>query len=125
MAIARTQQDNITDIELEQKDALEGKKTDKKASEKPETIKLEKKPGFFTSTINELKKVEWPGLRYVVNWSLAILLFTAVLSLFLGFADHIFSAGISFANCTSPANSDSRTVQECSDELVTKLTFRD
>jgi preprotein translocase SecE subunit len=128
MAIARTQKDNISDIEIAKKDSLG--KVEKKDSDKPKETKstkkkVERKPGFITSTISELRKVEWPGFRYVVNWSLTIIVFTTVFSLVIGFADHIFSAGIGFANCSSPANEDSRTVQECADEFVTNITFRD
>jgi preprotein translocase SecE subunit len=128
MAIARTQKDNISDIEIEKKDSLgkvEKERTDESKKAKKNQVKVEKKPGFFASTLSELKKVQWPGVRYVFNWSITIIIFTAVFSLVIGFADHIFSAGISFANCSSPANEDSRTLQECGDEFVTRITFRD
>jgi preprotein translocase SecE subunit len=127
MAISRTQTDSISDVELSKEDALSKKVKDQQAStqNKPEKVRLQKKPGFFASTISELKLVEWPGLRYVINWSLAIIAFTIVMSLILGFADHVFGAGISFANCSSPENTENRTVSDCSEEFVTKITFRD
>jgi preprotein translocase SecE subunit len=80
----------------------------------------QKKKSFLSSVIDELKKVEWPGLRYVVNWSVLVICFTAVFSLILGAGDHIFETGINFVSCSS-AKGKGRDLGTCSTEFAKKL----
>lgn len=89
----------------------------------PQKSKKIKKPTFLSTTIDELKLVEWPSLKYISRWASVIILFTIVLSLFMGAIDHIFTTGIKFVDCTSP-QSGNRTLVECSGELLTNITGR-
>jgi preprotein translocase SecE subunit len=79
-----------------------------------------KKRSFLASVIDELKKVQWPSLRYVMNWSLLVICFTAVFSLILGGADHVFETGINFVSCSS-AKGKARDLGTCSTEAAKKL----
>jgi preprotein translocase SecE subunit len=79
-----------------------------------------KKRSFLASVIDELKKVEWPGFRYVINWSLLVICFTAVFSLILGGADHVFETGINFVSCSS-SKGKARDLGTCSTEAAKKL----
>jgi preprotein translocase SecE subunit len=79
-----------------------------------------KKRSFIASVIDELKKVQWPSFRYVVNWSVLVICFTAIFSLILGGADHVFETGIGFVKCSSPEG-DKRELGVCSLQLARKL----
>jgi preprotein translocase SecE subunit len=81
-----------------------------------------KKQSFLKSVFVELGKVKWPSLRYVLNWSLLVILFTAGFSIILGGADHVFESGINFVNCSSPKGK-ARDLSTCSGEFVKKLFF--
>ena len=82
-----------------------------------------KKPTFISTTIDELKLVEWPNLKYITRWAGVIILFTIVLSLFMGGIDHIFTTGIKFVDCSSP-QSGKRNLAECSTELIKNISGR-
>jgi preprotein translocase SecE subunit len=79
-----------------------------------------KKRSFLGSVIDELKKVEWPGIRYVFQWSVLVICFTAVFSLILGASDHVFETGINFVSCSS-AKGKARDLGTCSTEFAKKL----
>jgi preprotein translocase SecE subunit len=79
-----------------------------------------KKRSFLGSVIDELRKVEWPGLRYVLQWSVLVVCFTAVFSLILGASDHVFETGINFVSCSS-AKGKARDLGTCSSEAAKKL----
>lgn len=79
-----------------------------------------KKRSFLGSVIDELKKVQWPGFRYVINWSVLVICFTAVFSLILGASDHVFETGINFVSCSS-AKGKARDLGTCSTEFAKKL----
>jgi hypothetical protein len=54
-----------------------------------------------------------------------VIIFTVLISLFLGFFDHVFNAGIDFVDCTSPqARGQDTTLEQCGRELGDNLTFR-
>jgi preprotein translocase SecE subunit len=79
-----------------------------------------KKRSFLGSVIDELRKVQWPGLRYVLQWSVLVICFTAVFSLILGASDHVFETGINFVSCSS-AKGKARDLGTCSSEFAKKL----
>jgi preprotein translocase SecE subunit len=81
-----------------------------------------KRVSFLKSVFIELKKVKWPGIKYVASWSVLVILFTGVFSLILGGADHIFESGISFVSCSS-TKGKSRDLGTCSSELLKQLIF--
>ena len=125
MAITRTKKGNLVDTKIVDKAA-----DDKKSDLKPETpLKVistqtkTKKRGFFATTIDELKKSQWPKFSYVLKWSGVIVLFTAVFSLVLGGFDHSFTNGIKFVDCTSPKGR-SQNVQSCGTEFLEQLIGR-
>jgi preprotein translocase SecE subunit len=76
-----------------------------------------KKKSFFVGVLEELKKVKWPTIQYVVRWSLLMVVFTGCFSLLLGGSDHVFQNGIKFVDCTSPRGK-SRDVSSCSTDFV-------
>lgn len=109
---------------------LSGKEVDKSLNDavkknSPKNPKKAKKRGFLATTWDELMKVEWPTLGYTFRWSVVILLFTGIMAVSLGFFDNVFTSGIRFVDCTSPqSQGNSRTVQECGDELLRNITLR-
>ncbi len=105
---------------------VDGIKTElHKESPKLDKIESTKKKGFFRTTFEELLKVDWPSAEKTINWSIMVFLFTVIISITLGFFDHIFSAGIGFVECTSPqARGNSTTFDQCGLELADNLTFR-
>lgn len=54
-----------------------------------------KKPGrvgnFFRGVLSELKKVHWPSKKQVANYTVIVLVFTAVMALAIWIVDSIFS----------------------------------
>lgn len=104
---------------------LDGIKTTPKPSTKVEKTDKAKKVGFLKSTLEELKKVDWPGFQKTINWSVIVIIFTFLISVTLGLVDHIFSASINFVDCTSPqGRGNSTTLEECGLDLANELTFR-
>ena len=120
MALSRTKQDAIVDAQIDKHD-IHTKAT------KTSVKKLEKKPGFLASTLTELKRVEWPSLPYVLRWTLVIILFTAAISLFLGFVDNIFTAGVKFVDCTTELTQgepEDGLVGACGRDFLEEVTFQ-
>ncbi len=122
MAIVRTKTDNLAETKI-----VEVKKTnidsDKPKENKPIKHKKRKKKGFFGTTLEELKKVNWPSKKYVIIWSTTVIIFTIFFSLFLGFFDHIFNSGLKYIECTSPQG-DNNSLDDCNKKLINNLTFR-
>lgn len=88
----------------------------------------EKKAGFIKTTIAELKKVEWPTWKYTVTWVGIVIVFTIVMSIALGFFDHIFKTNMEYINCTSsykiePEVAD-KDYKECTQNLFNNLILR-
>lgn len=81
------------------------------------------KPSFFRTTIEELKKVEWPKFGYVLRWAGVIVVFSIVIALTLGFFDHVFTASIKFVDCTSPTGKN-QPLKDCTREFGEYITFR-
>ena len=127
MAITRNKKDSLVDAQISENVAVDikpgttGLKDDQPTT--VETDKKVKKPGFLQTTIDELKKVDWPRPGYVLRWSGIILMFTAVVALSLGFFDHLFTGSIKFIDCSSPAGQN-QPLQKCGENLATYLTFR-
>ncbi len=122
MAISRSKKDAIVDAQIDKKNVETKKST--------EVIKKqEKKPGFFRSTVAELKKVEWPTWKYTSRWSAVIVMFTVAISLFLGLVDNVFTSGFKFVGCTTEITQGDGERNEilsgCSQDLLNDLTFRD
>ncbi len=83
------------------------------------------KGNFLVATWKELKQVDWPNWQTTFNWGVITVLFTLILSLSLGFFDHLFSAGIYFIDCTSPkGRGDSTTLNQCIEETVNYILFK-
>jgi preprotein translocase SecE subunit len=124
MAVTQTKQDNLVDSKIVDKDtssldpnSQEPQQSNSGNSEQP------KKAGFFKTTWWELKKVNWPNFSYVVKWSITVIIFAAVFSLFLSFFDHIFNTGLEYLNCTSPEGG-SQDVSTCNQEFFDNLLLR-
>ncbi len=99
---------------------------DKNAKPKPPVeVTSSNKNSFFTATWKELRQVSWPNWQTTFNWGVITILFTLILSLSLGFFDHLFSAGIYFIDCTSPkGRGDSTTLNQCVEETVNYILFK-
>jgi preprotein translocase SecE subunit len=127
MPISRSKKDSLVDTQISE-NVVSDIKTEviKAGGDKGDAKKSQtkaKKTGFITTTIDELKKVNWPGINYVLRWSGVIIMFTVVVALTLGFFDHLFTGGIKFVDCTSPTGQN-QPVKQCGDNLVLYLTFR-
>jgi preprotein translocase SecE subunit len=88
----------------------------------PKKVSNTKKESFFRSVVTEMSKVKWPNFKYIVTWSVMVVLFTASFSLVLGGTDHVFESGINFVSCTSPKGKN-RDLKTCSTELAQKIFF--
>lgn len=129
MPITQRKVDNLVETELTTKrveDVKQSKGSKPSPKSKPVKKSTEsgKKSGFVASTLQELSKVSWPSFRYTYGWSVVIVLFTLVTSLFLGAFDYLFTQSIKFVDCTSPQG-QSRQLGECAQELGRSLTFQD
>lgn len=119
MAITNRKKGNLVEASIGSKVVGDVKKS---ISPQPEpietksTTKQTKKKGFLGTTVEELRKVNWPSFQYTVRWSLVIVLFTIVMAIGLGFFDHLFTSGISFVDCFSP-NGRNQLINECSSAL--------
>jgi preprotein translocase SecE subunit len=121
MAISRSKSSSIAETLID--------KPDLKPLKKGDSIKKVKKTkGLLASTIEELKKVDWPDFVYVIRWSVVTIIFTAFISLFLGYPDRVFTAGLKLVDCTKPLaseNAESGLLKNCSQDFLKKVTFRD
>ncbi|GEM_PF-1253746 len=104
---------------------LDGVKVGTRTVSDSEKAQKPKKMSFLSSTICELKRVEWPTFKQTMSWAAVTIVFTIMISLTLGFFDHVFAAGINFIDCTSPrGRGESTTIAQCGRELADYLTFR-
>lgn len=104
---------------------VDGIKTESKLSAPSDGVAKPAQKGFIKSTIAELRLVSWPSLQQTFKWGVVVILFTVLISMILGFTDHIFSASIKFIDCTSPQGRGSSTTwDECARDLANQLTFR-
>jgi preprotein translocase SecE subunit len=120
MAISRSKNNSIADAQLSNKQ-VETKKSDL-GLKKPEL-----KKGLIKSTLFELSKVEWPSFKYTLRWSEIIIIFTIFISLFIGYADQVFTSGISFVDCTKPLvgkDAEKNVLSGCSTDFINSVTFR-
>lgn len=46
---------------------------------------------YFRETLGEMRRVSWPTRREAINLTIVVLLVTAVMSLFLGTLDYLFT----------------------------------
>jgi len=125
MAITRTKKGSLVDTKIEDK-SLDDKKPiieEKKVETSLENKIKPKKKGFIGTTIDELKKSEWPSFNYVLRWSAVIVLFTAVFSVILGGFDSSFNNGVKFIDCTSPKGRN-QDVRGCGTEFLEQLIGR-
>lgn len=128
MAITRNKKDSLVETQIGNTsisgDSPLPKESDLIAKPKNNQTKQEVlKPSFFRTTIDELKKVEWPRFGYVLRWAGVIVMFSVVIALALGFFDHIFTASIKFVDCTSPTGKN-QPLKDCTRELGEYITFR-
>lgn len=91
MAIIRTKETSQT--------VLDKKERTKQPKEK--AIKNTQKKGFFRSTWEELKLVQWPTWQYTLKWAGIVVLFTLILTVFIGGVDKLFQSGFNYASCTA------------------------
>jgi preprotein translocase SecE subunit len=83
------------------------------------SLQTNKKPAnFLTSLFNELKQVEWPSPKYVVNWCVLIIIFTSSFALIMGTLDHYFKASIKYASCVGESKNS------CVSDLIDDALFR-
>lgn len=128
MAIRQTKANTLGQTELTEKQ-VEQKNS---SSDRSLPKKLEKKQGFFASTIEEMKKVEWPSFRYTLNWSVIIIIFTAFFALSIGFIDHVFDSSLKYVQCTAnittvasnDKDENNNRFRDCNTDLVKNISFR-
>jgi preprotein translocase SecE subunit len=87
---------------------------------------LPKKQGFLSSTISELKKVEWPSIPYISRWILVIIVFTASLAIGLGVIDNFFQSTITLAQCNGKivTQTTADTTGDCFNKFKDDLLFK-
>lgn len=124
MAISASKKGNLVDTVVVETSIKDRKIPDstKPESEK-ERVTIEKKRGFFASTLDELKLTEWPSFSYVAKWSVIIILFTAFFAVVIGLFDSAFTSGVNFIDCTSKQGRN-REIKECTDDFLKNLTGR-
>lgn len=123
MAITRKSESSLVDSELISEVKTQPLEKNEKIIAKNPKMEKTKKPSFISTTIEELKLVEWPNLSYIWRWASVIIAFTIILAIFMGGIDHIFSGGIKFVDCSSP-QSGKRTALECSQEFFKNLAWQ-
>lgn len=124
MAITRNKKDSFVQIDTSTKQVADiiPPKAGDKPDNKPSAQEKKVKTGFWATTIAEIAKVEWPTWQYVSRWASIIIIFTALISSFLGFFDHIFVGGIKYIECTSQTSDVNYS--ECGDKFFKYVTFR-
>jgi preprotein translocase SecE subunit len=130
MAIRQTKSDTLGQTELTEKQVDQKKSASSLDKNLPKT--LTKRKGFLASTIEEMRKVEWPSLRYTVNWSVIIVIFTTFFALSIGLIDHVFDSSLKYVQCTATvttsgnkdAGENSSRIKDCGTDLVKNISFR-
>lgn len=64
-----------------------------KTQEKPVSVRMGK---FFREARAELRKVTWPNRKELVTYTIVVIVTTAIVGIFLGVVDLIFSQLIGF-----------------------------
>lgn len=134
MAITRRKEDNLVETGLTGKkldDVKVGGKEDKKSDSpdpKPKdslkgSLKKKKPTSFLRTTVEELKKVEWPTFNYTMKTTVIIIVFTLVFSSALGLFEHGMTSGVKFVACTTPEGSN-QPIGDCLNELKDQLLFQ-
>lgn len=98
MAITQSNQGSILDHASK---VLPNQDLEKTPQTEPVKTAKAKSNNIFASTLQELKLVQWPSLGYVIKWSIIIIVFTGVLSLFIYNVDRIFKGATDFFVCTA------------------------
>ena len=81
-------------------------------------IENNKSKNFVGSVFAELKKVEWPNLKYVLKWCVLIVIFTGSFALVMGTIDHYFKTGVKYSSCLGEKKNT------CSSDLLDDVLFR-
>jgi preprotein translocase SecE subunit len=118
MAIVQ-KRNSLADISLVEEGQIETSEKDTVGSDK---VSNKKPKGLIQSTLDEVRKVDWPSFGYVLKWSITILVFTFIFAIALGVFDHIFRSGVLFVDCSSPQGKN-RGLSQCGNELLLDLTF--
>ena len=98
MAISTSKKKNLVDTEIIDNSQNKEKIIPPTSDDLPKENKTQKTRGFLASTIDELRKVEWPKFDYILRWSVIILIFTAFFAVVLGGFDTTFGAGVKFVD---------------------------
>jgi preprotein translocase SecE subunit len=134
MAITRKKEDSLVETGLKGKKLDDVKSTGKeeKNGDSPEpkpkdslkgSLKKKKVAGFLSTTIEELKKVQWPTFNYTIKTTVIIIIFTLVFSSALGLFEHGMTSGVKFVACTTPEGSN-QPIEECLDQFKDQLLFQ-
>ena len=123
MAISTSKKKNLVDTEIIDNSQNKEKIIPPTSDDLPKENKTQKARGFLASTIDELRKVEWPKFDYILRWSVIILIFTAFFAVVLGGFDTTFGAGVKFVDCSSP-KSRNQNVQDCGKEFLNQISFK-
>jgi preprotein translocase SecE subunit len=130
MAIRQTKANTLGQTELTGKQVDPNNSASSSDNSLPK--KLQKKRGFFASTIDEMKKVEWPSFLYTRNWAVIIVIFTTFFALSIGLIDHVFDSSLKYVQCTATISSagssdteeNSNRYKECGNDLIKNISFR-
>jgi preprotein translocase SecE subunit len=130
MAIRQSKSESLVESKLNEK-IVEDIKPSKEELDIDFSGKKPKKKRFLASTIDELKKVNWPSINYTFSWSVIIVIFTVLFSLSIGLVDNVFQSGIKYVSCTADNSVSDRSndeksskLSECNTDLVKNLSFR-
>lgn len=127
MAITVSNQDSLVESKIQETETTKKTDSDSKSSSQDKTDKAETekstKKGFLSTTLAELRKVDWPSWSHVLNWSLIVILFTVMMAIGLGSVDHLFASGLKLIDCTSPQGR-AQPLNQCMIEFANNLTWR-
>jgi preprotein translocase SecE subunit len=95
----------------------------------------QKSRNFIASTIEELKKAQWPTFGYVIRWSFVIVIFVTIFAVFLGYSDTIYKSTYLLTECSARvkkqtsstdnnATGTSDTMQICLGDYAQRLVLR-
>ncbi len=134
MAITRKKEDSLVETGLTGKKMADVKSTgkDEKKGDSPDPkpkdslkggLKKKKAASFLRTTIEELKKVEWPTFNYTMKNTVIIIIFTLVFSSALGLFEHGMTSSVKFVACTTPEGSN-QPIGDCLNEFRDQLLFQ-
>lgn len=103
-------------------------KVEESSAKTQEESKKTHKKGFLKTTIQELKKVDWPSFKYTVTWGGVVIIFTIIMSLALGTFDHVFKSGMNYVDCTANYKTEKdaadKDYKECAQDTIDSLVFK-